>query len=173
MDPTQRRRTPRIRLQFPYSLRVPDAFLAQNLSNSPELLNISANGACIASTRILRPEQIIHLTDIPLLHQPLPAYHPAKLLDSAKVLRQDAVGDLWLFGLEFLRHLSKLSISLVLVISSWVVLLHSLVFPSMPFTSVDCMPFFCNKITLIQVQPVSMVSQPKPSSMDSACSHSI
>jgi hypothetical protein len=68
-------------------------------------LNISANGACIASTHILRPEQIVYLTI------PAPSPSPSSLVPAetppiaAKVLRQDAAGDVRLFGLEFLRPL--------------------------------------------------------------------
>jgi hypothetical protein len=104
MDPTQRRRTPRIRLQVPVFLRAADASGSEFIELT-RTVNISANGACIASTRILRPEQIIHLTI------PAPAPASSSVIPSetppiaAKVLRQDAVGDLWLFGLEFLRPL--------------------------------------------------------------------
>ena len=104
MDPTQRRRSPRIRLQVPVFLRGSDVSGSEFIELT-RTVNISANGACIASTRILRPDQIIHLTI------PAPAPASSSLIPSetppiaAKVLRQDAVGELRLFGLEFLRSL--------------------------------------------------------------------
>jgi hypothetical protein len=68
-------------------------------------LNICAHGACITSTHILRPDQLVYLT--------IPAPSPASssLVPNetppiaAKVLRQDVAGDMRLFGLEFLRPL--------------------------------------------------------------------
>ena len=104
MDPTQRRRSPRLRLQVPVFLRGSDAAGSEFIELT-RTVNISANGACIASTRILRPEQIIHLTI------PAPAPASSSLIPSetppiaAKVLRQDSAGELRLFGLEFLRPL--------------------------------------------------------------------
>jgi hypothetical protein len=104
MDPTQRRRSPRIRLQVPVFLRGSDAAGSEFIELT-RTVNISANGACIASTRILRPDQIIHLTI------PAPAPASSSLIPSetppiaAKVLRQDLAGELRLFGLEFLRPL--------------------------------------------------------------------
>lgn len=104
MDPTQRRRTPRIRLQVPVFLRASDATGSEFIELT-RTVNISANGACIASTRILRPDQIIHLTI------PAPAPASSSVIPSetppiaARVLRQDAAGELRLFGLEFLRPL--------------------------------------------------------------------
>jgi len=68
-------------------------------------LNISATGACIASTHILRPDQVVHLT------VPAPSPSPSSFIPSetppiaAKVLRQDPAGDTRLIGLEFLRSL--------------------------------------------------------------------
>jgi PilZ domain len=105
MEIVQRRRSPRIRLQVPVFLRAIDASGSEFIELT-RTVNISANGACIASTRILRPDQIIHLT----IPAPAPA-SSSSLVPSetppitAKVLRQDAVGELRLFGLEFLRSL--------------------------------------------------------------------
>jgi len=105
MEIVQRRRSPRIRLQVPVFLRAIDASGSEFIELT-RTVNISASGACIASTRILRPDQIIHLT----IPAPAPA-SSSSLVPSetppitAKVLRQDAVGELRLFGLEFLRSL--------------------------------------------------------------------
>jgi len=98
------RRSPRIRLQVPVFLRGTDVSGAEFVELT-KTLNISANGACIASAHILRPDQTVHLT--------IPAPSPAasSLVPSqtppivAKVLRQESAGQMRLFGLEFLRRL--------------------------------------------------------------------
>jgi hypothetical protein len=102
VGPTSTRRSPRIRLQVPVFVRGTDVSGAEFVELT-KTLNISATGACITSAHIIRPDQIIHLT--------IPAPSPASssLVPSetppiaAKVLRQDAAGDMRLFGLEFLR----------------------------------------------------------------------
>ncbi len=96
------RRSPRIRLQVPVFVRGTDASGAEFIELT-KTLNISAAGACITSVHIIRPDQIVYLT--------IPAPSPASssLIPSetppitAKVLRQDTVGEMRLFGLEFLR----------------------------------------------------------------------
>jgi len=98
------RRSARLRLQVPVFVRGTDASGAEFIELT-KTLNISATGACIASTHILRPDQIVHLT--------IPAPSPASssLVPSetppitAKVLRQNTMGEIRLFGLEFLRPL--------------------------------------------------------------------
>ena len=68
-------------------------------------LNIGSAGACITSTHILRIDQVVHLT------VPAPSPASSSLVPNetppiaAKILRQDVVGDMRLFGLEFLRPL--------------------------------------------------------------------
>jgi hypothetical protein len=104
MGPSSTRRSPRIRLQVPVFVRGTDVSGAEFVELT-KTLNISATGACITSTHIMRPDQIVHLT--------IPAPSPASssLVPSetppiaAKVLRQDAAGEIRLFGLEFLRPL--------------------------------------------------------------------
>ena len=96
------RRSPRIRLKVPVFVRGIDASGAEFIELT-KTLNISATGACITSAHIIRPDQIVHLT--------IPAPSPASssLIPSetppiaAKVLRQDTVGEMRLFGLEFLH----------------------------------------------------------------------
>jgi len=96
------RRSPRIRLQVPVFVRGTDASGAEFIELT-KTLNISATGACITSAHIIRTDQVVHLT--------IPAPSPASssLIPSetppivAKVLRQDSVGEMRLFGLEFLR----------------------------------------------------------------------
>ena len=98
------RRSQRLRLQVPVFVRGTDTSGAEFIELT-KTLNISATGACIASTHILRPDQIVHLTI------PAPTPTSTSLVPSetppitAKVLRQNTVGDMRLFGLEFLRPL--------------------------------------------------------------------
>ena len=104
MDPAQRRRSPRIRLQVPLFLRGTDA-AGMEFIELTKTLNISATGALIASSHVLRADQIVHLTipaPSPTQSSVLPSETPPI---SAKVLRQDVSGDLRLWGLEFLRSL--------------------------------------------------------------------
>ncbi len=104
LDSSNTRRSPRLRLQVPVFLRASDATGLEFIELT-KTLNISATGACITSTHILRPEQTVHLT--------IPAPSPASssLVPSetppiiARVKRQDILGDVRLFGLEFLRPL--------------------------------------------------------------------
>jgi hypothetical protein len=104
LEQTQRRGSPRIRLQVPVFLRGSDASGAEFIELT-KTLNICATGACIASTHMLRPDQTVHLT------VPAPSPTSSGLVPSetppiaARVLRQEAAGDMRLFGLEFLRPL--------------------------------------------------------------------
>src|SRR6516225_669559 len=98
------RRSPRIRIQVPVFLRGSDASGTEFVELT-KTLNISACGACIASTHLLRPDQIVHLTI------PTPSPASSGLVPNetppitAKVLRQQAAGDLRLFGVEFSKPL--------------------------------------------------------------------
>jgi hypothetical protein len=104
VEPSSTRRSPRLRLQVPVFVRGTDAAGAEFVELT-KTLNISATGACIASTHILRPDHVIQLTI------PAPSPTSSSLLPSqtppitAKVLRQDSAGEMRLFGLEFLRPL--------------------------------------------------------------------
>jgi hypothetical protein len=104
LDQLQRRRAPRIRLQVPVFLRGSDASGVEFIELT-KTLNIGSAGACIASAHILRTDQIVYLT------VPAPSPASSSLVPNetppiaAKVLRQEAAGDMRLFGLEFLRPL--------------------------------------------------------------------
>ena len=104
VDTSKQRRFPRIHLQIPVFLRAQDAS-GVDFVELTKTLNISASGACIASTHVLRPDQVVHLTI------PTPSPASSGLVPNetppitAKVLRQQAAGDLRLFGIEFFKHL--------------------------------------------------------------------
>lgn len=104
METPSTRRSPRIRLQVPVFVRGTDAAGTEFIELT-KTLNISATGACIASAHLLRLDQTVHLTI------PAPSATSSSLVPSetppitAKVRRQDSVGDMRLFGLEFLRPL--------------------------------------------------------------------
>jgi PilZ domain len=107
LDYSPSRRSPRIKLQVPVFVRGADASGSEFIELT-KTLNISATGACIASAHILRPDQTVHLT----IPAPSPASSSASSVVpsetppiAAKVRRQQTVGDLHLFGLEFLRAL--------------------------------------------------------------------
>ena len=101
---SQHRRSPRIKLQVPVFVRGVDAS-GVDFIELTKTLNISAAGACIASSHALRPDQIIHLT-IPAPSPATPSLVPSETPPiTARVLRQDLIADTRLFGLEFLRTL--------------------------------------------------------------------
>lgn len=98
------RRSPRLRLQVPVFLRASDPSGAEFIELT-KTINISATGACIATTHLLRSDQVVLLT------VPAPSPISSSLIPSetppihAKVLRQETVGDIRVIGLEFLRSL--------------------------------------------------------------------
>ena len=104
VDSSESRRSSRLRIQVPVFLRGSDASGAEFIELT-KTLNISATGACITSAHLLRPDQTVQLT--------IPAPSPASssLIPSetppivAKVRRLDLVGEIRLFGLEFLHPL--------------------------------------------------------------------
>jgi hypothetical protein len=104
LDQNQRRRSPRIRLQVPIFLRGSDASGVEFVELT-KTLNIGSAGAFITSTHFLRIDQVIQLT------VPAPSPMTSSLVPNetppiaARVLRQEVVGDMRLFGLEFLRPL--------------------------------------------------------------------
>ena len=104
MDSPNLRRSPRIRLQMPVFLRATDTSGAEFIELT-KTLNISATGACVASSHILRPDQLVHLT-IPAPSSASSGVVPSETPPiTARVLRQDSAGETRLFGLEFLKPL--------------------------------------------------------------------
>ena len=98
------RRSPRIRLQIPVFVRGADASGSEFIELT-KTLNINAFGACIASEHVLRPNQAIHLT-IPAPSPATPGLVPSETPRiTARVLRQNMVGETRLFGLEFVHPL--------------------------------------------------------------------
>jgi len=61
VETTSMRRSPRLRLQVPVFLRGTEVSGSEFIELT-KTLNISANGACIASEHILKPDQTVHLT---------------------------------------------------------------------------------------------------------------
>jgi hypothetical protein len=104
LEPVYSRNASRIRLQVPVFLRGTDA-AGVDFIELTRTLNISARGACITCAHPLRVNQIVHLTI------PAPAPASSSMVPSetppitAKVRRQQDLGDLRVFGLEFLRPL--------------------------------------------------------------------
>jgi len=100
------RRSPRIRLQVPVFIRSTDSSGIAFIELT-KTLNISATGACIASTYPLRADQVLQLTiPAPSTTQSSTVPHETPPI-SAKILRQESAGDMRLFGIEFLRPLDE------------------------------------------------------------------
>jgi hypothetical protein len=103
-DSAQSRASSRIRIQIPVFLRGSDAKGLEFIELT-RTLNISARGACIVSAHLLRVNQTVQLTI------PAPPPSNSSLVPSetppilAKVRRHELLGDLRVFGLEFLRSL--------------------------------------------------------------------
>ncbi len=101
----ERRRSQRIRVQIPMFLRGIDSAGGEFLDLT-KTLDISATGAFLASPRMLKPEHLINLT--------IPAPSPSSSSGSvppetppiqARIRRQEAIGDVHLLAVEFLRTL--------------------------------------------------------------------
>jgi len=104
VDTPKSRATSRIKIQMPVFLRA-SASSGQEFIELTKTLNISSRGACITSTHMLNVNQTVQLTI------PAPSASSSSLVPSetppilAKVRRQDALGDIRIFGLEFLHPL--------------------------------------------------------------------
>jgi hypothetical protein len=100
----QARASTRIKIQVPVFLRATDP-TGMDFIELTKTLNISALGACITSTHMLRVNQTVNLTI------PAPSASSSSLVPSetppitAKVRRQGVLGDVRIYGLEFLRPL--------------------------------------------------------------------
>jgi len=104
VDSSESRRSSRLRIQIPVFLRGADPSGAEFVELT-KTLNISAGGACITSVHPLHPQQMVHLTipaPSPGLSSLIPSETPPIV---ARVRRVDFVGDIRLFGLEFLHPL--------------------------------------------------------------------
>jgi len=103
-ESADRRRRPRMRLQIPVFVRGLDAY-GEEFLDLTKTINISAVGACLASTRPLQLDQMISLR-IPAPSEPaaegMPGATPAI---PARVMRGVPAGDLHLIGVEFVRPL--------------------------------------------------------------------
>jgi PilZ domain len=104
VETSQTRASSRIRIQVPVFLRASDPAGSEFIELT-KTLNISARGACIASSHLLRLGQTVHLTI------PAPSASSSSLVPNetppitARVRRQEILGDLRVFGLEFVRPL--------------------------------------------------------------------
>jgi hypothetical protein len=104
VDYLQSRRCSRIPLQAPVFLKGSDAS-GVDFIELTKTLNISSMGACITSTHMLRPDQTVQLT-IPAPSQASSSLIPSETPPiAARVKWHDVMGELRLFGLEFLRPL--------------------------------------------------------------------
>ncbi len=100
----EQRRSARIRLQVPLFVRGSDVY-GEEFLELAKTLDISANGAFMASCHPLRADEIVTLTI------PAPSVSSSGLIPTgmppiqAKVRRQRKAGDAHLIGLEFLKPL--------------------------------------------------------------------
>lgn len=103
LTPAERRRSPRIHVQIPMFVRGVDSAGAEFLDLT-KTLDISATGAFLASSRLLRADQLLNLT-IPApssSSSTLPSETPPI---QARVRRHRMTGDIHLLGVEFLKAL--------------------------------------------------------------------
>ncbi|HMD33211.1 MAG TPA: PilZ domain-containing protein [Candidatus Acidoferrales bacterium] len=103
--PAERRRARRLRLQVPIFVRGMDDVYADAFLDLTKTADISAIGACLASPRALRLNQLVSL------RIPAPSPSSAGLLPgasppiSARVVRSQSMGDFHLVGVEFTKPL--------------------------------------------------------------------
>ena len=104
VETLQVRRTPRVPLQAAVFLKGTDASGTEFIELT-KTINISSIGACITSTHMLRHEQTVLIT-VPAPSQASSTLIPRETPPiSAKVKWQESLGELRLFGVEFLRPL--------------------------------------------------------------------
>lgn len=104
LDSAERRRSPRIRLQIPIFMRGVDSTGAEFLELSKSL-DISATGAFLACTRLLRDGQSVSLTVPAPSPSSSPGMPPETPPITGRVRRQQTSGNVHLLGVEFLRPL--------------------------------------------------------------------
>src|SRR5258706_14102714 len=104
LTPAERRRSPRIHVQIPMFVRGVDAAGAEFLDLT-KTLDISATGAYLASPRLLRADQLLHLT-IPAPSSSSSSTLPAETPPiQAGVRRHHDFGVIHLLGVEFVKAL--------------------------------------------------------------------
>jgi len=104
MKPSDRRRSQRLPLQVPIFVRGLDVY-GDEFLDLTKTLNISAVGACLASPRPLRMNQLISLripAPSPSSAGVVPEASPAI---TARVLRENPVGDIHMVAVEFVNPL--------------------------------------------------------------------
>jgi len=103
-NPAERRRSERIRLTVPMFVRGTDAF-GEDFLDLTRTLDISARGAYLASSRMMKTNELVSLTipaPPPASSTPVPAtVGPIQ----ARVRRMHRRGDLHLVGVEFVSPL--------------------------------------------------------------------
>jgi len=102
--PSDRRRSQRLPLQVPIFVRGLDNY-GDEFLDLTKTLNISAVGACLASPRPLRPNQLLSLripAPSPSSSGLVPEASPAI---SARVLREHPVGEIHFVAVEFVKPL--------------------------------------------------------------------
>lgn len=102
--PTERRRSPRLRLQIPLFIRGQDASGAEFVDLS-KTLDISGTGAFLLCTRMLRDDRVLQLTIPAPSPTPSSSLPPETPPIQARVCRQKSAGELHLVGVEFLKAL--------------------------------------------------------------------
>jgi PilZ domain len=103
LTPAERRRSQRIHVQIPIFVRAVDAAGVEFLDLT-KTLDISATGAFLASSRLLRTDQILNLT-IPAPPSPSSMLPPETPPIQARVRRHRMVGGVHLVGVEFFKPL--------------------------------------------------------------------
>jgi c-di-GMP-binding flagellar brake protein YcgR len=103
LTPAERRRSQRIHIQIPMFVRGTDTAGLEFLDLT-KTLDISATGACLASPRAVRANQMLRLTI------PAPSTRSASLPSEmppirARVRRHRAEDGIYLLGVEFLKSL--------------------------------------------------------------------
>jgi hypothetical protein len=103
--PAERRRAPRIHLQFPLFLRGTDDAGSEFIDLTKTLDISSSTGAFVASKHRLRANQLLRLT-IPVSAEPVSSLIPAETPPiEARVCRTSRAGEAHLVGVEFLKAL--------------------------------------------------------------------